>query len=158
MKYALALLSPLLLAGCHMLSETPVMQAAKITPQELHPGDTATIEVAVRDRFDIVDRIETTVVEEPNYGLVLRDDGEGSDAKADDNVWTLKVDVPKEAPAGAFNLLFTAYRHDGQPVTVRNRMKKKSTLEQTIPVMILPPVAGMDAAAPAAEPAAEPAP
>jgi hypothetical protein len=151
MKYALALIAPLLLAGCHMLSEVPVMKTATITPAELHPGETATIAVEIRDRFNIVDRIETTVVEEPDYSLILRDDGEGTDEKAEDGLWTLKVDVPKEAPAGAFTLQFTAYRSDGQAVTVRDRMKKKSTLQQTIPLMILAPEAA--AAAPVEAPA-----
>lgn len=139
MKYAFALTAALCLAGCNMMSESPRMRGAVITPTELYPGDSGMIEVEIRDRFNIVDRVVARVVEEPSLALPLRDDGEGGDEKAGDGRWTLKVDVPQEAPSGTFTLEVSAYRKDGQLVEVRDRVRNTEALQRQVQVNILGP-------------------
>lgn len=115
------------------------MRAATITPDALRPGDSAVIEVEIRDRFKIVHRVEARVVEEPAFVLPLRDDGEGADAKAGDGRWTIKVDVPNEAPAGTFNLEISAYHRDGRLIEVREGVRGTAPLRQALTVEILGP-------------------
>ena len=45
-------------AGCHLISGTPALDHARITPEDLKPGDTAVITVEVKDRHGIVQRVE----------------------------------------------------------------------------------------------------
>jgi len=84
----------------------------------------------------IVGQVEGVVKSDPRTALQLRDDGEGPDEQANDNVWSLQVDVPFQAPAGEFVLEFTAYRSDGLPVEVRNDQGEVVPLTATLPVQI----------------------
>ena len=79
----------------------------------------------VKDKNAVIDRIEGVVIEDPRITFRLRDDGEEPDAKAGDGVWSMKVDVPFTAPDGEFNLEFTAYRSDGQPVPCPRRQRQR---------------------------------
>jgi len=108
------------LAGCHTRARRPVIRDAQIVPAELKPGDAALITVDIADRYGIVDRVEGVVREDPRITFQLRDDGIGPDEAAGDGTWTLKVDVPFQAPPGEFELEFTAFRSDGQPILVRD--------------------------------------
>ena len=65
-------------------------------------------------------------------------DGKPPDEKAGDNIWTLQVDAPFQAPAGQFNVDLTAYRADGTPVPIRKDGHKQA-LAVTIPVIIRNP-------------------
>jgi len=127
------------LAGCNTLGRQPKLEDAVIDPPELKPGGTAVVSVKVVDRHDIVKRVEGIVQEDPSIRLKLRDDGAEPDAKAGDNVWTLQVDVPEEAPPGAFVLEFLAYRSDGSPVPVRNAERDVVDLTTSLPVVIANP-------------------
>ena len=109
----------LLLSGCHLMGGQPKMQPPQITPSELNPGDSATITVKVNDPEDIVERVEGVLIDNEDIEFALRDDGEGGDATAEDDVWTIQVEVPVLAPPGGFLMRFTAYRSDGTPVPVR---------------------------------------
>ena len=123
------------LTGCSTLGRQPKLQNAAISPAELKPGDTAVVTVHVADKHDIVRRVEGVVREDQRIKLKLRDDGEPPDQKADDNVWSLQVDVPFQAPPGSFNLDLTAYRSDGTPVPVKQK-GKTGPLTSTVPVTI----------------------
>lgn len=106
--------------GCNTLGRQPVIRHAAIEPTELKPGDVAVITVEIGDRHGIVDRVEGVVQEDPAIKFKLRDDGVDPDKKAGDGIWSLKVDVPFQAPPGEFTLEFTAFRADGQPIIVRD--------------------------------------
>ena len=126
-------------AGCNTLGRQPKLENAAISPAELKPGASAVVSVKVVDRHNIVKRVEGVVQEDPSIRLKLRDDGSEPDAKAGDNVWTLRVDVPEQAPPGAFVLELIAYRSDGTPVPVRNAERHVVNLATSLPVVISNP-------------------
>ncbi len=123
-------------AGCNTLSKQPELRAANIDQPVLHPGDTAVITVQAADKNNIIDRVEGVVTEEPTIKFKMRDDGVPPDEKADDDVWTLQVDVPIHAPPGDFTLEFTALRDDGIPVPVRNEAGEVVALKRSLPIVI----------------------
>jgi len=126
------------LAGCNTAGRQPQFQRAVITPDQLKPGDTAMIQVEVKDRHGIVQRVEGVVEEDPTIRLRLRDDGQPPDLQADDDVWVLQVDVPYQAPPGDFLLHLMAYRADGSAVPVKTKEGAQS-LSTVVPLRILNP-------------------
>ncbi len=131
------LMMPLILmAGCNTMGRQPQFRAAAIAPAVLKPGESAVITVQVKDRHNIVRKVEGVVQEDPNIKLKLHDDGQPPDAKAGDGVWSLKVDVPFQAPSGKFLLELTAYRADGTPVPVHTKEGKTAPLSTAVPVVI----------------------
>lgn len=140
MKHALGgltlLLAVGLLTGCSTMGRQPQLTDALMTPNTLKPGDTAVITVKVKDRNDIVRKVEGIVREDASIKLKLRDDGVSPDEKAGDSVWTLQVDVPFQAPPGQFTLDLTAYRGDGSPVPVHGPEGKTVPLSVSVPITI----------------------
>ncbi|MCX5769615.1 MAG: hypothetical protein NTZ09_05000 [Candidatus Hydrogenedentes bacterium] len=124
--------------GCNTASRQPQFQRAAIVPDQLKPGDTAMIQVEVKDRHDIVRRVEGIVKEDPTIRLKLHDDGQPPDEKAGDNVWVLQVDVPFQATPGDFLLQLSAYRADGTVVPVKTKAGTVP-LSTTVPLKILNP-------------------
>ncbi len=125
-----------LLAGSNTMGRQPVMRDARIVPADLKPGDTAIISIAVSDRYGIVDRIEGVVREDPRVKFRLRDDGIEPDETAQDGIWTLQVDVPFQAPPGAFTLDFAALRADGEIIIVRDTEGNDIPLSETFEMVI----------------------
>lgn len=123
--------------GCNTLSKQPRITEAAIQPQTLKPGDTAVITLTVKDKNEIIVRIEGVVLEDPRLTFKLRDDGGSPDEKADDNVWSMQVDVPFQAPPGEFRLEFTAYDKTGTPISVRDKNKRVMPLQQVLPLQIV---------------------
>jgi len=76
------------------------------------------------------------VLEDPRATFKLRDDGEAPDEKAGDNVWSMQVDVPFQAPPGEFRLEFTAYDKEGTAITVRNKDNRVTPLQEFLLVRI----------------------
>jgi len=126
-------------AGCNTLGRQPRLDEPIINPTELKPGDTAVISVTVKDKHGIVRRVEGVVIEDARIKFKLRDDGVAPDVAAGDNIWTLQVDVPFQAPPGEFLLELTAYRSDGTPVPVRSEEGTTVPLTTSIPVVIQNP-------------------
>jgi len=124
------------MAGCNSLGGVPEFTASTIAPQALHPGDTALITIGVKDKNEIIHSIVGVIKEEPSIKLTLHDDGEEGDVKAGDDIWSLAVKVPLEAPPGTFNLTFTAYRSDGVAVPVRSADGEISALSVDMPLAI----------------------
>ncbi len=151
---AFVIAAALFVAGCGTMGQ-PKLREAMIEPAQLQPGDTALITVEIKDPHDVVNRVEAVVREDRRIALKLHDDGVPPDKKANDNVWTLPVDVPFQAPPGNFTLDFTAYRSDGRPVEIRNEAGDKVPLSGSFEMAIQYPE-GRQSAAPAKEPA-EPA-
>lgn len=125
-------------AGCNTSGRQPQFQRAVITPDQLKPGDSAIIQVQVKDKFDVVRRVEGVVKEDPTIRLKLRDDGEAPDEKAADKIWALQVDVPYQATPGEFLLQITAYRADGSVVPVKTP-EGSAPLSAAVPLTILNP-------------------
>jgi hypothetical protein len=134
--FATMLLATLVLTGCNTLSGQPQITRAAIDPQVLEPGSTAVITLAVKDKQEVVQRIEGVVLEDPRITFRLRDDGQPPDEKAKDGVWSMQVDVPFQAPPGQFSLEFTAYGPDGMPVSIRDDAGEVVVLKQTVPINI----------------------
>ena len=139
-------LGALLLTGCNTLSGQPSITRAGINPELLEPGTSAVITLAIKDKQEIVKRIEGIVLEDPRITFPLRDDGQPPDEKADDNVWSMQVDVPFQAPPGAFSLEFThttgrhADFHSRQART-GNRTETDHTNQHSVPAKMICPCA-----------------
>lgn len=123
-------------SGCQTFTPVPEFHGVALNPAQLHPGDVAVVTVELKDSNNIVDRVEGVLEETPTVTFKLRDDGQSPDEKANDDLWTLKVDVPFDAPAGSFILKFTAYRSDGEIVTVRDKSGATVPLSTTHPFAV----------------------
>lgn len=109
------------LTACQFGPRQPKMSNAGIAPAVLKPGDTGIMSVEVADRYGIVDRVEATVVGEPDIIFKLNDDGVAPDAKAGDGIWTLDVTVPFTAPPGPFELEVRGYDSSGELILVKSK-------------------------------------
>lgn len=125
--------------GCNTVTRQPAIESAAITPSELGPGDSAIISVEIQDRFNIVERVEGVVAEDSSITFKLRDDGVSPDAKAQDDIWTLQVDVPFNAPPGDFEFSLTAYNSEGQAVLIRNAEGEVNPLTAKFGLVIVYP-------------------
>ncbi|HOC68889.1 MAG: hypothetical protein BWX80_00021 [Candidatus Hydrogenedentes bacterium ADurb.Bin101] len=124
------------LPGCNTFSRQPRITSATINPAVLRPGESAVISLAVKDRHRIITRVEGVIVDAPDTTFALRDDGAAPDEKAGDNVWSMQVDVPFQAPPGEFKLEFTAYDKTGTPITVRTKESGVIPLKEALVVRI----------------------
>ena len=122
--------------SCNTLLRQPGIRRTLIEPAELKPGDTALITVDVADRYGIVDRVQGVVREDRRVKFQLRDDGLLGDEKPGDGLWTLRVDVPFQAPPGDFTLEFTAYGKDGEPLVVRDKDRGAIPLASSVELTI----------------------
>jgi hypothetical protein len=106
--------------GCNTVKQ-PSIVSAGIVPPQLSPGfQRALVTVDVNDPFKIVTRVEGVVREDTNITLRLVNDGTQGDVKADDDIWSLEVDVPFDAPPGDFHVNVVAYDSDGEQVLVQD--------------------------------------
>lgn len=126
----------LVLAGCNTTNSQPSMRDAMVTPAQLQPGGSALLTVKISDRNNVVQRVEGVVKEYPQMVLPLYDDGTHGDVEADDNVWTLKVDVDFQAAAGQFTVEVKAYDGKGRVVVVRDPKTGDTPLIATAQVAI----------------------
>lgn len=124
------------LAGCATSSRQPSMKEARIQPEHLEPGDTAIITVEVADRFNIVQRVEGLVKEDRTITFKLRDDGITPDKKAGDNIWTIQVDVPFNAPPGDFEFEVMAYNSEGEVIVVHDENDEAAPLSISFKLII----------------------
>ncbi len=122
--------------GCVTSSRQPTMAKAQISPEHLVPGDTAIITVEVKDRFEIVNRIEGVVREDRTLTFKLRDDGVTPDKKAGDGIWTIQVDVPFNAPPGDFEFEIIAYDSDGEVVVIHDENNEAAPLSMSFGLVI----------------------
>lgn len=132
----LAAAAMMLFAGCNTLSGQPEIIKAGIYPNQLRPGDEALITVELKDKHNVVRAIEGVVQEDQRITFDLNDLGEQADEKAGDGLWTFGVKVPFQAPDGKFLLDLTAYRSDGNPVSVRDKDGNVIALQRTVPLVI----------------------
>lgn len=107
-----------LVVGCNT-GRQPSMEQLIITPSVLRPAESARITVKVWDRFDIVDHVEGVVQEDTRIKLPFHDDGLDGDHEANDNEWTVLVDVPLTAPPAEFTLVVSAYNSSGEVIKVQ---------------------------------------
>jgi len=98
-------------------SRQPKLVDAALTPADLKPGDAAVLTVKVVDKHELVRKVEGVIREDPVIKFKLHDDGVAPDEKAHDNIWSLAVDVPFQAPPGEFILDLTAYGPMAAPST-----------------------------------------
>lgn len=136
LRYACLVLPLLALGACNTLPAQPEIARAAIEPANLEPGKSAIITVAVLDRNARVKRVEGVVKEDPTITLVLHDDGVDPDRAADDGIWTLKVDVPFNAPPGEFELQISALDERGGPVLITDERGEVSPLGASLGLVI----------------------
>lgn len=122
--------------GCNTLGRQPRLENASIAPAALMPEQSAVITVKVVDKHGIVDRVVGVVQEDPRMKFPLRDDGVAPDQEADDNIWSLQVDVPFGAPPGQFTLELTAFNSKGDAIVVRKSKDEEGPLTATCMLVI----------------------
>lgn len=110
-------------SGC-VTSHQPSLSKAMMAPRDLKPGDTALITVEVNDRFELVYGVNGIVREDKTITFHFRDDGQDGDETPDDDIWSMKVDVPFNAPPGGFTFEITALDVNGNPIIVRDENKE----------------------------------
>ncbi|MFP4503056.1 MAG: hypothetical protein ACLFTT_18845 [Candidatus Hydrogenedentota bacterium] len=125
-----------LVAGCNTIAGQPHFEKAELNPPVLAPDTSGVISVKVADPHDIVDRVEGVVTEDTRITLPLHDDGVPPDETAGDDVWSLEVEVPFDAPPGDFTLAITAYRENGLPINVKRKGEEAAPMTTTVPVVI----------------------
>jgi hypothetical protein len=106
-------------AGC-ITQHQPSLTNPMMAPKDLKPGDTALITVTVEDKFALVNTVTGIVEEDKTITFNFRDDGMEGDIVAGDNIWSMKVDVPFNAPPGKFNYKISAYDLNGNLIIVRD--------------------------------------
>ena len=145
------LLTALLIAaaGCNTLSGQPAMRRASIRPDLLYPGTEAVLSVQIRDRQDIVQRVEGILLEDPRLTFRLRNDGQPPDTKASDDTWSMAIVVPRQAVPGDYTMQITAIAGDGRPIVIRNKNGVVQPLQITLPVRIQPAPDNAGTASPA---------
>ena len=127
------------LQGC-VTPHQPSLSKASMTPSDLKPGDTALVTVVVDDRFGLVNEVSGVVQEDKTIMFNFRDDGREGDETANDQVWSMKVDVPFNAPPGGFTFEITAYDVNGNPIIVRDENKEAATMSTSFTLEITYPV------------------
>jgi hypothetical protein len=110
-----------------------------MVPDNLKPGDTALITVEVFDRLNLVESVTGIVMEDKTINFRFRDDGTQGDVEADDDIWSMKVDVPFNAPPGGFTFEISAFDVNENLIIVRDEnneaagMTTSFTLDITYP-------------------------
>lgn len=127
-----------LLSACTTIPKRPRLLSAEIVPNVLKPGDSAIVRATFQDRFSVIDHVHGRIPEDPTIEFKLRDNGVAPDEMANDDVWTLLVDVPFNAPAGDFELELTAYNSEDQPILVQNSYREVEPLQTTLSLTIQP--------------------
>ena len=105
------------------------MHGAQILPADLEPGDTAVITVRVEDKFGVVRRVEGVVKEDRTVKFNFLDNGVSPDADAGDEIWTVQVDVPFNAPPGTFEFEVTGYDGEDEVVVVEDEHGEAAPLQ-----------------------------
>ena len=124
------------LAACATAAPHPLIKTAQILPTDLRPGDTAVISVEIEDRLEIVQRVEGVVKEDQTLTFVFRDDGVHPDEEALDGIWTIRVDVPFNAPPGEFEFEVTGYNAEGDVIVVHDKNKEAQPLSSSFHLVI----------------------
>jgi hypothetical protein len=114
----------ILFTGCVTASKQPSLSNAVITPNILKPGDTAVITVHVEDTFDIVKQVNGVVDEDGTIAFIFKDDGEDPDMEANDGIWTIKTEVPFNAPPGIFNFKVEGLNENGEIIVIQDENKE----------------------------------
>ncbi len=119
LRHAAALLIvAALIGGCAATGGAPLMHEAQIMPSDLKPGDTAVITVRVEDKFGVVRHVEGVVKEDRTVKFDFLDNGVSPDAEAGDQIWTIQVDVPFNAPPGTFEFEVTGYDQADEVIVI----------------------------------------
>lgn len=122
--------------SCRTIAGQPLIKKVEVIPTEITVGDTAIIQVIIKDKHHLIQKVEAVVKEDPRIKLKLKDDGIEPDKKANDGIWILKVDVPSEAEPGTYNLEVTTYTKDDIPIRVKAKSGEVKPLSAEIPVII----------------------
>jgi len=117
----------------------PQIENAYILPDQLEPGDTAIVTVEVTDKFNVIDRIEGVVKEDRTITFNFQDAGVPPDETASDDIWTIQVDVPFNAPPGEFEFLVTAYDAEGNVIAVDDEQGEATALQTSFNLKITYP-------------------
>lgn len=135
----------LVCAGCATHLEQPSFFEATMVPSNLKPGDAALITVKVEDTFGVVSSVEGSVLEDTTIRFHFRDDGQLSDTVAADGIWTMKVQVPFNAPPGGFTFEIQAFDKSSNPIVVLDENKEATPLSMSFTLNITYPDAEADA-------------
>lgn len=126
------------LTGC-ITQHQPSLSNAMMSPNDLKPGDTALITVTVEDKFALVNSVTGIVEEDKTITFNFRNDGTEGDVTAEDHIWSMKVDVPFNAPPGGFNFKISAYDLNENLIIVRDENNEATGMSTSFTLAITYP-------------------
>jgi len=91
-------------------------------PAEVKRGETSILNVMFEGPKDRLISVKAIVREAPHVRYVFNDNGEDGDEKADDNVWTSKVDIVADAVPGKYHLDIKAFDTSWNPIFLTGTM------------------------------------
>lgn len=122
--------------GCTTTHRAPRFQESMVIPTVLNPGNSGLIRVELWDRYNIVHKVEGRLREDDRIVFSLNDLGEQGDATAGDEFWSLQIDVPFNAPPGAYTLDVYGFGSSGDPILVKDDEGTVQPLSTSLDVVI----------------------
>jgi hypothetical protein len=123
----------LLIAGCSGKLYVAEMTA---NPSPASAGDEVVSYIKLNKASDNIKTVKGTVREYPQVTVKYRNDGQGADEKAGDNIWSKKTTVPYNAPPQEFHLDITIIDEEGQIIATKEAKGEKVEKSGTISLVI----------------------
>ena len=115
-----------------------------VQPQTVAPGTDIFLAVRYQEPGARIVSAKLSIREFPGIEIPLSDSGQHGDRVAEDGLWSLKFNVPVEAPPGTYTLQFIAAIEKGQvQQEVRAEQEVRVSEKVEPPVEIMAPKAGL---------------
>ena len=95
-------------------------------------GEIGMVAVNVTDTEGKIARIEVVPRGYPDYIFEINDKGLEGDKVAGDDIWSIEINVPFDAPYGKYYLDCTAYDSEGKPIMKKTEAGEETTIILTI--------------------------
>ncbi len=121
------------MAGC---AGKLFVEEMSMNPSPVSPGDEAVSYVRLNKFSDEVETVKATLREYPQYSVKFSNDGTDGDEKANDNIWSKKVNIPYNAPSQTFHLDIVVLDKEGNVIATRDAKGEDLEESGTIDVKI----------------------
>ena len=121
------------IAGC---AGKLFVEEMKIDPSPVSPGDEAVSYVTLNKYSDQVETVKATLREYPQYSVNFNNDGTDGDEKANDNIWSKKVNIPYNAPSQTVHLDIAVLDKEGKIIATKDAKGEDLEESGTIDVKI----------------------
>ena len=121
------------IAGC---AGKLFVEEMKMNPSPVSPGDEAVSYVTLNKYSDQVETVKATLREYPQYSVEFSNDGTEGDEKANDNIWSKKMNIPYNAPSETFHLDIVVLDKEGNVIATKDAKGEDLEESGTIDVKI----------------------